>query len=118
MTAPRMVGHLGDQLRLALGEIEVPATRSPLRFTPIKQLLIYFLPWPKGKIKAPPVALATDPGPWEKDVATLRALLERFAGFEPAGSWAPHPFFGTMSRRLWAGLTRRHFDYHLRQFGV
>ena len=118
MTAPRMVGHLGDQLRLALGEIEVPATRSPLRFTPIKQLLIYFLPWPKGKIKAPPAALTTDPGTWEKDVATLRALLEQFAGFEPAGSWAPHPFFGTMSRGLWAGLTRRHFDHHLRQFGV
>lgn len=101
-----------------LGEIEVPAVRSPVRFTPIKRLLICFLPWPKGKIKAPPGALTTAPCAWEKDVATLRALLERFAGFEPAGSWAPHPLFGTMSRGLWAGLTRRPFDHHLRQFGV
>jgi hypothetical protein len=29
-----------------------------------------------------------------------------------------HPMFGTMPRALWGRLIYRHFDHHLRQFGV
>jgi hypothetical protein len=32
--------------------------------------------------------------------------------------WPAHPFFGLLGPHAWGVLTRRHFDHHLRQFGV
>lgn len=118
MTAGQMVCHLGDQLRVALGELETRPIAGPLRYTPIKHLAIYVLPWPKGRIKAAPEMQSTPARAWERDVETLRTLLRRFATREAGGAWPAHPSFGTMSRRLWGHLVRRHFDHHLTQFTV
>jgi len=30
----------------------------------------------------------------------------------------PHPFFGKMNIAEWDGLTWKHIDHHLKQFGV
>lgn len=118
MNVQQMVCHLADQLRMTLGEIPARRVPSPLRYFPIKQLAIDVLPWPKGRIKGPPEAFLTSPGEWHRDVSTLIELLERFSQENTRQDWPPHPMFGALSGPLWSRLTCRHFDHHLRQFGV
>jgi hypothetical protein len=83
----------------------------------VRYAAIYWLPWPRGRVQGPPEAFTTRPTSWAADLATLDALVERFAARDPAGSWADHALFGRMTGRDWGALSYRHFDYHLRQFG-
>ena len=117
MTSHQMVCHLGDQLRIALGEVSTSPMPSPLRYPVIKQLAIDVLPWPRGRTKGPPEAFVTRPAVWERDVTRVCELLEVFATCQDHTDWPPHPIFGHMSGSLWSRLTCRHFDHHLTQFG-
>ena len=118
LTAPRMLTHLIDQLRYTLGEYPVTLQRTPLRLPPLKQAMMYWIPWPKGRIKGSPEMFLTKPGAWETDLTRLAALLERFTRDPGRSSWPEHPAFGRMTYRSWGRFTHRHFDYHLQQFGV
>ena len=118
MDAPRMVAHLCDQMRLTLDGVEVAPVQSYARYPVVRELLLYLLPWPKGKVKGPPEAFASEPGGWEQGLKDLAELIERFAREEPRASYPDHPFFGPMNRREWGVLCYRHTDHHLRQFGV
>jgi hypothetical protein len=119
MTAPQMVCHLADSLKMTIGELPVAAKNLPIRFPPLKQLIIYVAPFPKGAPTAPEL-LARPPRDWQADVAELRALVDRVAvrGQDPQAAWPAHPAFGRMSRRAWGVLVYRHMDHHLRQFGA
>lgn len=120
MDAPQMVAHCADAVRMAFGELgELTVTRTPafLRYTPVKQLTIYWLPWPQGSPTAPELR-SRAPGAWEDEVRSIGELLDRFASRDPNAAWPSHPAFGRMSGQLWGGLGYRHFDHHLRQFGV
>ena len=48
-----MLAHLNDSYRMCLGELKVKSKHLPLRYTPIKQLVIYVAPFPKGAPTAP-----------------------------------------------------------------
>lgn len=117
MTAGKMVTHLFDSTRMMLGEIPdfrngVPVASWP----PFKQLLMFYLPIPKGRAETAPQLLATQPGNFAADVDRLCQLIEQFAAPETPGGRV-HPFFGAMDKRSWGILGLRHFDHHLRQFG-
>jgi hypothetical protein len=118
LDAPRMIAHLGDQMRLALGDIPPIPIAGIFRHAIFRFLAIYLLPWPKGKAKAPPESFSTPPSSWDTDLTGLIGLLERLAQRGPAGSWPDHPVFGPMTGRDWGALCYKHFDHHLRQFGV
>lgn len=120
MSAGRMLCHVADQLRAAIGELELGPAAGPraLRTPPFKQLVLYWLPWPKGKVKAPRGVLGTASTEWEEDLARLEALIERFPERDRGGTWPAHPLFGKMSGRAWGVLGYRHLDHHLRQFGA
>ena len=47
-TAPKMVCHLADSLRMAMGDLPVEPKRLPIRYPPLKQLIIYVAPFPKS----------------------------------------------------------------------
>jgi hypothetical protein len=117
MNAPKMVVHLSDALKMALGELPVAPRKTPLRFPIVKQLVIYLLPWPPGAPTAPEL-LARAPAAWNGEIVTLSALLERFANLSPSGKWPRHPAFGALSGRTWGVLAYRHCDHHFRQFGI
>ncbi len=117
MTAPQMVAHLADSLRMAIGELLVPSKNLPIRFPPIKQLIIYWLPFPKGVPTAPEL-ITRVPAEWKAELDDLRLLLDRFAQRDKHGKWPDHPAFGRMKATAWGVLVYRHMDHHLRQFGV
>jgi hypothetical protein len=119
MTVHRMVCHLHDGLRIAFGELRPEPVRTPLKNALGRWFVIWSpIPWPKGRIKAPPSFLATPPSPcFEEDREALASAVRRF---EAPGeiAWAESPFLGTLSARDWAALNARHLDHHLGQFGA
>jgi hypothetical protein len=118
LSAPQMVAHLGDQMRLTLGDGSWTPMPSPWRYPGLKQAALYVLPWPQGRIQGPPEAFATQPTSWSADVAALEALVARFVDRGPSGTWPAHSHFGPLSGRQWGLFCFCHFDHHLRQFGV
>jgi uncharacterized protein DUF1569 len=118
MNAPQMVCHAADQLRVALGEIPTRPRPNFLRFRPLRQLFVYWLPWPKAKVPTVREMLTSQPTSWDGDLQALHGLVDRFADCRPEGDWAPHPAFGPIAGREWGRLCYKHLDHHLRQFAV
>ena len=115
--APGMVAHLTDCLRMATGELPVPAKKLPIRFTALKQLIIYVLPFPKGAPTAPEL-IARRPVDWHGELDDLRRELDGVVERGPSGPLVPHPAFGELTATTWGVLVYKHMDHHLRQFGV
>jgi hypothetical protein len=61
MTCPQMLAHLNDALRMAAGDLRVPSKRLPIRHPPLKQLIVYVLPFPKGAPTAPELIARDQP---------------------------------------------------------
>ena len=118
MTAPQMLAHLSDQMRHTLGDARAAPRPGPLRWPILKQLVIHWLPWPKGRVQGPPEAFLTQPTTWDVDLVTFEGLVQRFVLAEDRTDWPEHAFFGHMTYRCWGFFCYRHCDYHLQQSGV
>jgi hypothetical protein len=116
MNAAQMVGHVTDPLRAAMGEMKVADKNSPLRLAPLRWLVIYKMPWPKGAPTAPEFIHA-GPEDLQKNLDTLRTTLDRFCAHRNR-RFQSHAAFGSLSEKDWGCLTWRHLDHHLRQFGL
>jgi hypothetical protein len=118
LTAPRMICHLADSLRVGLGEVPARSTNGPLANPVVRWLLAYVVPFPKGKAETAPEMLATQPHDWQADLSAARELLRAAAERGPDGPWARHPAFGDIPGKMCGVFIHKHFDHHLRQFGV
>lgn len=116
LTAPQMLAHLCDQMRMPYNDHPSPPIAGVQRYPVMQQLVLYLLPWPKGEIQGPSEAFQTPPSIWSEDVATLKTLVDQFVNASPDRAWADHPNFGPMNYRVWGYFSYRHFDHHLRQF--
>jgi hypothetical protein len=116
-TAPKMVCHLADSLRMAMGDLKVAPKALPIRYPPLKQLIVYWAPFPKSAPTAPEL-LRREPREWNRDIGDVQELLERAASARTTDTWPEHPAFGKLSTRAWGVLIYRHMDHHLRQFGA
>jgi hypothetical protein len=117
MNAPQMLAHLTDWMKMAEGKLETAAMGLPLRYPPLKQLVIYWLPWPRGVPTAPEL-IGREPSDWTIEHAALRRYIHSFEKPDPKTVWPVHPAFGKMTTRAWGVLCYRHIDHHFRQFGV
>jgi Protein of unknown function (DUF1569) len=122
LTARQMLCHVGDVVRLVVGDIPTKPPRPrhglrPLQRFPLKHLFLYLLPWPHG-VRGPKAAFTTSPAELEEDVKALEALLLKFRDFAPKDQWPSHPIFGPMTARDWNRVLYRHTDHHFRQFGI
>jgi hypothetical protein len=115
MNAPQMLAHLTDWMLMARGALEVAPKKRPLRYPPIKQLAIYWLPFPKGVPTAPEL-ITRKPAEWDIERAAVRRHVESW-DMNPI-AWPDHPVFGRMTSRAWCVLGYRHMDHHFRQFGI
>ena len=84
---------------------------------PLKHLLLYVLPFPKGAPTAPELK-SEAAASFEEERAALLQLLERIGTGFRDGMGPAHPLFGPLSWREWGVATYKHTDHHLRQFGV
>lgn len=117
MTAPQMLAHLVDWMLMATGTLKTAPKPRVLRYPPLKQLAIYWLPFPRNVPTAPEL-IGRAPLDWAMERAELRRHVQAFAHVDAKTKWPPHPVFGTMSTKAWSVLGYRHLDHHLRQFGV
>lgn len=116
MDVAAMLCHLIESARMATGELAVrPKKKRAFQVFPLKHLVLYVLPFPKGAPTAPEL-IARAPQDLEADRATLRGLIEGFGDGCRGG--AEHPLLGVLSRDEWDALVFKHMDHHLRQFGV
>lgn len=113
-----MLQHLRLSARMTLGELAVPsANKRVFQVFPLKHLILYVFPFPKGAPTAPelkPVAAAS----FEEERAALLELLERIGTGPREGAGPAHPLFGLLTRQEWGVVTYKHTDHHLKQFGA
>lgn len=117
MTCHQMLCHIGDLFRMAKGEMmaleygAIPAVEIRAMSKAGKTV-----PVPKGFDQAK--GEGTQPTHFNKDVDTLKQLINEFNSFPEDQAFAEHPYFGQMTKLEWQGLANYHINYHLEQFGV
>lgn len=113
-----MLLHLQLSARMTLGELAVPSVNKRVfQVFPLKHLILYVFPFPKG---APTAAeLKPDTGSsFAEERAALLELIERIGTGPREGSGPDHPLFGKLTWREWGVVTYKHADHHLKQFGA
>jgi hypothetical protein len=117
LDAPRLLCHLGDTLAMSLGDISTRSMNIKAfhRF-PLKHLIIYVLPFPKGANTAPEL-LSSSPIDFESDRSRVVELIGRLAA-KPDANGPEHPFFGPLTNKEWNALQSKHISHHLKQFGL
>jgi hypothetical protein len=118
MDVTRMLQHLCLSARMTVGELAVPsANKRVFQVFPLKHLILYVFPFPKGAPTAPalkPVVAES----LEVERAALLELLEQIGTGPREGAGPAHPLFGPLTRKEWGVVTYKHADHHLRQFGA
>jgi hypothetical protein len=117
MTAPQMLAHLVDWMLMAKGDLKTAAKKRALRYPPIKQLVIYWLPFPRSVPTAPEL-ISRKPAEWAIERAAVHKHVQWFENLDPTVAWPEHPAFGKLTTNAWCVLAYRHMDHHFRQFGV
>ena len=118
MDVTGMVQHLRRSTLMALGELSVPSVnKRAFHMFPLKHLIIYVLPFPKGAPTAPELKPETAAS-FEEERAALLKLLEKIGTGLRKGVGPSHPLFGPLSWREWGVVTYKHADHHLKQFGA
>ncbi|NQW03661.1 MAG: DUF1569 domain-containing protein [Acidobacteria bacterium] len=116
LTARGVLAHLHDAARMALGELDVASKKLPIRFPPLKQLIIYVVPFPKGAPTAPEL-IARQADDWTAEMAATEQAIDRLVAKGASFRWPNHPAFGSLTHNAWGVLIYRHMDHHLKQFG-
>jgi hypothetical protein len=104
-------------MQMARGDLVIGPRKLLLRFTPVKQLAIYVLPFPKGVPTAKEL-IGRAQLEWSAEQAAVCEAIATFESYHPDGVWPLHPAFGSISPRTWGVLGYRHTEHHLRQFGA
>ncbi|HEX8851014.1 MAG TPA: DUF1569 domain-containing protein [Gemmatimonadaceae bacterium] len=118
-TVDRMLAHVVDGFRMAMGDLATRPKRVPIPINrwPLNVLFLHLVGMPKHAPTAPEL-LSRAPDSIDAELRELEAQLARFASMRDRTDWPAHPFFGKLSRRSWGVLGYKHLDHHLRQFGV
>jgi hypothetical protein len=116
LDAPRMLCHVADQMRVALGDLPAKPGHTFVTRTFLKFLVVNTgFKAPRGKVQTAPEMLISAPASWESDQRSCLELAERVARGDAR---AVHPAFGPLSPEEWGRLCWKHLDHHLIQFGV
>lgn len=116
MSAAQMLRHLAGGIRMATGDLRIARRETPLRLFPIKQLIVFILPFPHGAPTAPALVVK-DEVDFEAERRTVAELIGAFAKRD-IEAWPEHPAFGPLNRNQWGVMVWKHVDHHFRQFGV
>jgi hypothetical protein len=113
-----MLQHLRLSAQMTLGELQVPSkNKRVLQTFPLKHLILYVIPFPKGAPTAAELK-PVDAVSFEEERAALLGMLERIASGPREGTGPAHPLFGPLSWQEWGVATYKHANHHLKQFGA
>src|ERR1041385_7481684 len=100
-----MLQHLRLSARMTLGELSVASSNKRVfQMFPLKHLILYVLPFPKGA----PTAQELKPAGTTSFEEERTALLELFDRIGTGPSYGPgpaHPLFGPLTWREWGAVT-------------
>ena len=118
MDVVAMLQHLRLSARMTTGDLPVPsANKRVFQVFPLKHLILYVLPFPKGAPTAPELK-PIDADSFEEERAAVLELLEQIGSGPSEGAGPAHPLFGPLTWREWGVVTYKHADHHLKQFGA
>jgi Protein of unknown function (DUF1569) len=118
MDVTGMLQHLRLSALMTVGELPVVSkSKRAFQMFPLKHLILYVVPFPKGAPTAPELK-PVDATSFEDERTALLELLERIGTGPREGTGPPHPLFGPLTWREWGVATYKHADHHLKQFGV
>ena len=116
-SASGMLAHLNDSYRMCTGELKCESKNLPLRYTPIKQLVIYVAPFPKNAPTAPELLARCDTAVLDDEKKAFETMIVKLASIRPGDPLPEHPAFGALTYKAYGVLMARHTDHHLKQFG-
>ena len=118
MDVVSMLQHLRLSALMTVGELSLPSSnKRAFQMFPLKHLILYVFPFPKGAPTAPGLK-ARGEGSFEEERTELFKLLERIGTGPRDGAGPAHPLFGPLTWREWGVVTYKHADHHLKQFGA
>jgi hypothetical protein len=121
MQVNEMLAHMNDAIKISLGM--KPAIDKSTAFSRyvVFPVGVYILPfWPHGQYTAPELdqrVQGTKARDFYTEMEFVKKMIDIFEEREET-KFHPHPMFGTLTKKQWADLLKKHFDHHLRQFGV
>src|SRR5215831_10275786 len=116
MDVSGMLQHLRLSAQMTLGELPVPSkSKRAFQMFPLKHLILYVLPFPKGAPTAPELK-PVDAASLEEERAALLRMLEQIGTGPREGAGPAHPLFGPMTWSEWGVATYKHAHHHLKQF--
>ncbi|MFN8297940.1 MAG: DUF1569 domain-containing protein [Chitinophagales bacterium] len=121
MSVNQMLAHMNDAFRIALG-MKAAVDKSNFFWNKIAfPVAVYVLPgFPKSSPTAKELNQLQE-GTAARDFYTEAGfaikMMEVFNEREES-KLKPHPMFGKLSKQQWSDLLVKHFDHHLKQFGV
>jgi hypothetical protein len=123
MNVRQMLQHIAEPIRTAMGEFPAVLKGNPFfRSAFGKFLIIYVMPWPKGKAPTAPEydqVLKQNPGlEFEPGRTNLLRTIEQFSKLRSDFKLGIHPAFENLTYKQWGDLMHKHIDHHLKQFGV
>lgn len=118
MDVTSMLRHLRLSALMTVGELQVPSVnKRAFQMFPLKHLILYVFPFPKGAPTAPELKPDAAAG-FEDERAAVLELVERIGTGARDGLGPAHPLFGPLTWREWGAVTYKHADHHLKQFGA
>jgi hypothetical protein len=118
MDVTNMLHHLRLSALMTVGELPVPSVnKRAFQVFPLKHLILYVFPFPKGAPTAPELK-PVDTTAFEEERAAVLELVERIGTGKREGMGPAHPLFGPLTWREWGAVTYKHADHHLKQFGA
>jgi len=117
MTPDQLMWHLAEATRWYFGEMDVTGIKAPPLPKPMFRFFVLNFPWPKSA-DSMDVLKAKGRYDLETERARCFALMDEFAAHPVAGKWPVHPLFGRMTGQQCSRLQAKHYEHHLRQFGV
>jgi hydroxymethylglutaryl-CoA reductase len=117
MSGADLIPHLAVVMRYSMAQHEPAYAGNWFTRHVVRRIMMSGLAsFPKGvKVKLP------DPRQEPvRDIAGLSGLVDEFLDALDAGKLGtnPHPFFGEIGADGWARFHRKHFEHHLKQFGL
>jgi hypothetical protein len=92
-----MLAHLNDSFRMATGELPVKSRWFPFRYPPLRQVVIYLLPVPKGAPTAPEIIARCGQAELNTERKAFHTWMEQLGHIMSSSQLVPHPAFGNLS---------------------